>query len=57
MHYYQPDLLATQVNTPSGIINIVHDISLGDMLIATMIVLHLGFSIIKWIVDKTWGNR
>jgi hypothetical protein len=50
-------LESTDVNTPSGLITIVHSVSLGDMLIATVIILHLGFSIIKWFTDKTWGNR
>lgn len=50
-------LIATQVNTPAGIIEVSHSMTLGDMMIGTVLVLNLAFGILKWIVDKTWGSR
>lgn len=49
--------LLTEIHTPSGAIEVVHQITLGDMLIATVITLHLAFGLIKWLAGKTWGGR
>lgn len=46
-----------EINTPSGLIRVLHEVTLGDLMIATFLALHLGFGIFKWITDKIWRDR
>lgn len=51
---YDTDYIST-IHTNYGMIKIIHDISLGDMIIVTVLSMIVTFNVIKYIIDRLWG--
>jgi hypothetical protein len=43
-----------EIVTPSGTITIVHQITLGDIAIVTVVSLVLIFLVLRWLLDNIW---
>lgn len=45
----------TDILTDAGMIRVIHEITLGDMIIFVALALILSLQFIKWIINKIWG--
>lgn len=45
----------TYIHTEFGILRVINDISLGDIVIVTVLSMWLIFNVIKYVIDRIWG--